>query len=106
MAAEPIRRRFTTAEYHAMAESGILGPEDRVELIEGEIWRMSPIGPLHVSRVTRLSYAFTSRLKQEEALRRTLSLNALDKVRRKFSLVDVSRRHLELYQGLLSRAVR
>ena len=68
MAAEPIRRRFTTAEYHAMAESGILAPEDRVELIEGEIWRMSPIGPLHVSRVTRLSYAFTSRLKQEEAL--------------------------------------
>ncbi|HEY3569485.1 MAG TPA: Uma2 family endonuclease [Thermoanaerobaculia bacterium] len=68
MAAEPIRRRFTTAEYHAMAESGILAPDDRVELIEGEIWRMSPIGPLHVSRVTRLSYAFTGRLKREEAL--------------------------------------
>jgi Uma2 family endonuclease len=68
MAAEPIRRRFTTAEYHAMAESGILAPDDRVELIEGEIWRMSPIGPIHVSRVTRLSYAFTGSLKKEEAL--------------------------------------
>jgi hypothetical protein len=68
MAAEPIRRRFTTAEYHAMAESGILAPEDRVELIEGEIWRMSPIGPPHASRVTRLSYAFTENLKKEEAL--------------------------------------
>jgi Uma2 family endonuclease len=68
MAAEPIRRRFTTAEYHAMAESGILAPDDRVELIEGEIWQMSPIGPPHVSRVTRLSYAFISNLKKEEAL--------------------------------------
>jgi Uma2 family endonuclease len=68
MAAEPIRRRFTTAEYHAMAESGILAPDDRVELIEGEIWQMSPIGSRHASRVTRLSYAFISNLKKEEAL--------------------------------------
>jgi glycosyltransferase involved in cell wall biosynthesis len=46
------------------------------------------------------------KLKQEEAVRRTLSLNALDKVRRKFSLADVSRRHLELYGDLLNRDVR
>ncbi|HEY4563966.1 MAG TPA: Uma2 family endonuclease [Thermoanaerobaculia bacterium] len=62
MAAEPIRRRFTTAEYHAMAESGILAPDDRVELIEGEIWQMSPIGSRHASTVTRSARFFTLRL--------------------------------------------
>lgn len=41
------------------------------------------------------------KLKQEAALRRTLSLNALDKVRRKFSLADVAARHRELYHSLL-----
>ena len=50
MAAEPIRKLFTTDEYHTMAESGILSEDDRVELIEGEIWQMTPIGAAHVSR--------------------------------------------------------
>jgi glycosyltransferase involved in cell wall biosynthesis len=43
------------------------------------------------------------KLKQDAALRRTLSLNALDKVRQKFSLADVSWRHVELYRDLLNR---
>jgi Uma2 family endonuclease len=58
MAAEPIRRLFTTDEYHAMAESGILSEDDRVELIEGEIWQMSPIKERHFAGVTRLDYLF------------------------------------------------
>lgn len=68
MAAEPIRRLFTTDEYHAMAESGILSPDDRVELIEGEIWQMSPIGPPHMSRVARLDHLFQHRLEENEAI--------------------------------------
>ena len=41
------RRRFTVAEYYAMAEAGVLGPDERVELLDGEIVVMAPIGNRH-----------------------------------------------------------
>jgi Uma2 family endonuclease len=52
--AEPLRKLFTRDEYYAMAEAGILKPEDRVELIEGEIYYMTPIGNPHAGCVNRL----------------------------------------------------
>lgn len=62
MSGAPARRMFTTAEYHRMGEAGILTEDDRVELIEGEIIRMTPIGPLHTSTVDRLTSLFVSRV--------------------------------------------
>jgi Uma2 family endonuclease len=53
--AEPLRRLFTVSEYHSMAEAGILSEDDRVELIEGEIYRMAPIGSRHAGCVKRLN---------------------------------------------------
>ncbi len=48
------RRRFTTDEYHRLGEAGILRPDERVELIEGEIIRMNPVGGPHVMVQSRL----------------------------------------------------
>ena len=59
MAVELKRHRFTRAEYHRMAETGILSPDARVELIDGEIVEMSPIGGPHVAAVDRLNRIFT-----------------------------------------------
>lgn len=52
----PRRHRLTVDEYYRMAEVGLLAPDARVELIEGEIIDMPPIGPEHGSVVDRLTY--------------------------------------------------
>ena len=54
----PQTRKFTVAEYYRLAEVGILKPEERVELIEGEIIVMPPIGPAHADEVNQLTAVF------------------------------------------------
>src|SRR5712692_7561818 len=60
MQVETAKRLFTVDEYYRMAEVGILGPEDRVELIDGEIFEMSPIGSRHLACVNRGTRLFVS----------------------------------------------
>lgn len=50
--------RFTVEEYYRMGETGILAPDARVELIEGEIYDMMPVGPFHSGIGTRLHRLF------------------------------------------------
>ncbi|MGQ9542313.1 MAG: hypothetical protein ACUVTY_14665 [Armatimonadota bacterium] len=54
-----VRRRFTPGEYHRMAEIGLFDGE-RVELIEGEVVKMSPIGPAHQCARTGCFCVFSS----------------------------------------------
>lgn len=52
------KRLINIDEYHRMAEVGILGPNDRVELILGEILNMSPIGSKRSAIVKRINQLF------------------------------------------------
>lgn len=50
----PTLKRFTLAEYNRLAELGFLGEDDRVELIHGQIIKMSAKGTAHEVCMTRL----------------------------------------------------
>ena len=52
------RHRFTVADYYRMAETGILSEESRVELVEGEIVAMSPMGNSHPYAVSVMVRVF------------------------------------------------
>jgi Uma2 family endonuclease len=56
-------RKITADEYHRMADAGILGPDERVELLDGVIIEMSPIHPPHNATVWRLTDVFVPRLR-------------------------------------------
>ena len=56
------RYRFTVDQYHQMAEAGIFSAECRVELVDGDIFEMSPIGSWHSGVVNRLNHRFAAAL--------------------------------------------
>ena len=58
----PFERPFSTAEYRTLVEAGVLGPDSRVELIDGRIVTMSPILPPHLHTVLRLTDSLAQRL--------------------------------------------
>src|SRR5208283_2324612 len=57
------KHRFSVKEYYRMAETGVLRPDARVELLNGEIIDMSPIGPFHGGLVNRLVRIFNKNSK-------------------------------------------
>lgn len=71
MSAQIRRKLFTAEECYRMAEVGILLPEDRVELIRGDILKMSPIGPRHGAAVDGTTRAMVQLLSPIQNLSRT-----------------------------------
>ena len=65
----PTRRRFTVAEYYAMAEIGILAENDRVELLEGDLIVMPPIGDWHAACVDQFTNTLPPRLQGRAVVR-------------------------------------
>ncbi len=65
----PRRHRITAEEYHRMGEAGIFSEDDRVELIEGEIIDMTPIGSGHANTVDELVRMIAPRLREDKRLR-------------------------------------
>lgn len=63
------RRRFTIEEFHRMGTAGILQKDDRVELLDGEIIEMTPIGSTHAAIVTRLSSVWSWQLPRQVIVR-------------------------------------
>src|SRR5262245_21444296 len=55
----PRRHRITVEEYYRMAEVGLLAPDARVELIDGEIIEMPPMGIRHAAVVRQLQELLT-----------------------------------------------
>ena len=53
--------RFSVEEYEKLGEVGIFHEDDRVELLEGEIVIMAPIGKHHIKAVRRLLNSLVKR---------------------------------------------
>ena len=60
------RRILSVADYHKMIEANILGENDRVELIYGQLINMSAVSSSHSGRVNRISSFFIRNLSPDE----------------------------------------
>jgi Uma2 family endonuclease len=67
MEAQILKRRFTVEEFHQMAEAGVFGEDDRLELVDGEVVQTTPIGSPHAACVKGLNRWLAQHL-QERAL--------------------------------------
>jgi Uma2 family endonuclease len=54
-----VRHKLSVSDYYRMGDAGILHEDDRIELIEGDLIEMSPIGSYHAGIVGRLTKVLT-----------------------------------------------
>ena len=66
--------RHTVESYFALAEKGVLTPDDRVELLEGVIVAMSPHTPRHAWAITQVAEALRRAIDDRAVLRVQLPL--------------------------------
>lgn len=86
-------RKFTVEEYARMGEAGVFAPDERVELIEGEIIPVPPQNPPHASRISRLTTLFVRHFGDTHEIRvqLPLTLNPYSEPEPDFALVALDR---------------
>ena len=69
-ALEPARKRLlSVADFHKVGDAGVFAPDERVELIEGELVAMPPIGPAHASLVDDVAGALFEAIGKRAVIR-------------------------------------
>lgn len=96
-------RPFRVDEYHAMIEAGILGPDDRVELVDGRIVTMAAIGSRHARSVDLLTECLVTAL-AGWAIVRVQNPVTLDDFSEPEPDVSVVRRREDYYRDAVPRA--
>lgn len=71
-------RLWTFQEYHQMAEVGILQPDEKVELVAGQIIKMSPQGSPHAAAITRTNRLLGKLLGEKVLIRLQLPIELND----------------------------
>lgn len=91
-------RRFSVEDYHRMIDAGILGKRDRVELLDGEIIEMAPIGGEHAACVDRCTHLFVQRVGDVAQVRIQGPIE-LDPYSEPEPDISVLRRRADFYSG-------
>jgi Uma2 family endonuclease len=71
----PAVRRWTAADYERAAEAGVFGPEERLELVYGEIYQMSPQNATHSTVVGLVGDALTAAIPGDHCVRIQMPLS-------------------------------
>lgn len=95
---DPRPHRYTVADYYRMGEVGILAPDARVELIEGEIIDMAPPGSMHAGTVDHLAEVLGQAV-GSRALIRTQNPLRLDKHSEPQPDISVLKRRDDFYKS-------
>src|SRR5437773_4078099 len=74
--AAPPETRYTSERYLALVDAGALGPDDKVELLEGEIVVMAPEGPRHEVAIDKAADALRVAVAGRAAVRAQHSVHA------------------------------
>lgn len=100
MTADPVvdHLRFTVEQFERMGEAGVLDPDERYELLDGEVVPMSPIGARHAAAVDRSYQVLLLKLVDRASLRGQHPVKLLPRSLPQPDLA-VTRRRRDFYEG-------
>jgi len=99
MAIPLLRKKFTVETFAQMAEQGIFAPDERVELLAGEIFEMGKIGRRHAAAVRRLLQILSRQVREEQAWLDVQNPIALDDYSQPQPDLTLLRPRADAYEG-------